>query len=238
MLLDCHIHTKAYSNCSLLDPDEACELARRLGIDVLVFTEHHRRWPKAELDRLRARHPGVVLFSGMEVSLVEDVDVLLYAKDLPQRIPRHLDFKDLEDLLYPLREKALVCVAHPFRYTDKVAPELKQVFNYADALELNSVNILKGGYQAGPGGLESLYAGLYRAAREKYGLIPMYNSDAHNPRAVGSICSRIDAPDRPVAELLDEDDLARLLKGATPREVQDAGRLQAAFPPRPTTFFW
>lgn len=109
MIIDLHVHTNALSPCSNMDPGEAVRQARSAGLDGVCFTEHGRRWKKAELREL-SRQEGFPIFCGMEVEtreghmlvfgLEEDCPGIFSAQELHQEVEaRH----------------GLMFAAHPFR---------------------------------------------------------------------------------------------------------------------------
>lgn len=77
--IDLHLHTRRYSNCSRIDPDDLIDQGVRAGLDGLVITEHHRQWSQDELDELVSvsRHPGFLVLSGFEYTSARG-DLLVY----------------------------------------------------------------------------------------------------------------------------------------------------------------
>ncbi len=223
LCIDCHVHTSRYSFCSSLDPDTACELAAARGIDVLVFTEHHRLWPRQDLARLQARHPRPRLFSGMEVSVAEGHDVLLIGPGLPQEVPSRILLDDLTRLLGPPRRGILAILAHPFRYTDFLDAAMAAVLDWVDAVEVNSVNILRSGYRRDDRSFRPRVEDLYRRAATVAGR-RIYASDAHRPEAIGAVAGCLEA-DHALSFPDDAAALAALLKSVAMRERQDAALL-------------
>lgn len=208
MLIDCHVHTRGRSACSILPPEEACRLARARGLDLLVFTEHHLRWDEEDLAALRALFPGLGLFSGMEVTLAEGYDVLLIGPGLPGHLPLGIPLDALLSRLGPLRRQIFVVLAHPFRYLDRVGPELTGVLARVDAIETCSVNILRPGFIRQGDDYAPTTAARYAAAATRFDLPEVFFSDAHRPEAVGAVASLAASAPLPA----DERELVALLR--------------------------
>ncbi len=222
--IDCHVHTSRHSACSSMSPDEACQVALARGLGALVLTEHHYRWTTAELDELRRAHPGLALYPGVEITLAEGHDVVVIGDALPLDLAHGCPFALLADTLAPARGAFFAFVAHPFRWTDAVLPEAEAVFRWADGLEMNSVNVLRGAWRRRDGLLESADAELYEAAARDYGLLPLYNSDAHHVAAIGCIAGEL--PGSPPG---DAAGLAALLRQSPQVQLQDTHRLSSYF---------
>ena len=226
MLIDCHIHTSEHSSCAVIDAYAICSLALKRGLDAVVFTDHHHRWNRDELSPLRNAFPDLGLYSGVEISLEGRQDLLVIGPDVPETTPRPVSFASLKKSLRPVREEAFIVLAHAFRYIDHIPPALEEILEYVDALELNSVNILRSGRLLRQGRCIPERKALYQAAMKKYGLVGIYNSDAHYPDAVGAVYSEI--PDAALPP--DTAGLAAMLRSTkTFAERQDAELLERFF---------
>lgn len=192
--IDCHVHTLRHSPCSRLEPQRAVALARERGLDVLVITEHWRRWGAAELEPLRAQAPGLTILSGMEVTLSEGVDVVLLGEPVPAQLTPPFSHADLCRLLEPLRAEFFAFAVHLFRNLDTFSPAVFDILQSMDGLEMNSVNILKAGWRRDADVFAPRRRELYAAAREFAKLRPMYCSDAHDEIALAAISMALDTP--------------------------------------------
>jgi hypothetical protein len=227
LLIDCHVHTARYSACSILDPGHACLRARERGLSGLVFTEHHVQWPQGELDLLRAAFPDLLLFTGIEVSVEEGFDIVVIASKqlefppFPQRIP----FDALVDQVGRANDDSFLYIAHPFRWTDRLSPAMQSILARIHGIEMNSINILHG--RAWKAGVRYIprNAHLYMEALERFGLVPLYNSDSHSDRTVGAIANRLETERLPRSA----SDLASLLKRRHPSEHQNEPLLDDRF---------
>lgn len=222
--IDCHVHTSRYSACSSMSPEEACATALQRGLDALVLTEHHRQWRERELEALRRAFPGLILYTGAEITLAEGHDVVVVGDATRLELAPGCPLADLERAIAPVREQFFAFVAHAFRWADAIDPEAEAVFRWVDGLEMNSINILRSAWRRREGRLEPENAELYAAAASDYGLTPLFNSDAHHVSAVGCIAGEL--PGRPPDDV---SGLALLLRRATQTQIQDASCLAAYF---------
>ncbi|MCF8086228.1 MAG: PHP domain-containing protein [Desulfohalobiaceae bacterium] len=227
MRIDCHLHTSRYSACSRLDPDTACKRALERGLDAVVITEHQRQWPAEDLAALRRRHPVLTLYNGFEATLENGVDLVVLSEDRGIEVPFGLStekFFTSERLDW---ERSYVFIAHLFRWSTVPPYGLEDLIPFIHGLEMNSVNILRGQFQVRKGRYAPEAGASYRRTRDRFGLQGLFNSDAHDPAAVGSIANEIPCPRPPASEA----ELASLLKGSTPGEYQDPALLRDLLAP-------
>ena len=108
-VIDIHVHTTAYSDCSTLDPERMIADAKEAGLDGVVITEHERTWPQSDLDDL-AEGSGLIVLGGVEVTTTEG-DVVVYGMDKAVgEMVTPVELKAMAD-----EEGALCIAAHPFR---------------------------------------------------------------------------------------------------------------------------
>jgi hypothetical protein len=194
------------------------------GLDAMVITEHHARWTADEVGLLSTFCTGVTVYAGVELTLREGYDLVVISGAPSLSFPLYPSLGKVLDILEATRHERFVFVAHPFRYSDRLGPDLRNILGRVDGIEMNSVNILRSG-AARNGAYRPVNWSLYEEARAKYGLVPLYNSDAHAEDTVGAVASLIDLPGLPASE----NELARALKTARPRESQDAAVLGRLF---------
>lgn len=217
MLIDCHLHTSRYSPCSRLGPFQACELALERGLEALVITEHQIQWTPQEIKELQGFFPDVSLYSGLEVTLEQGVDVVVITRNQSLEIDFGIPLEEMLAILGPDRQASFLFLAHAFRWTRIRTPGMDQVLAEVDGLEMSSVNILAGQCHRREGRYLPDPLQEYEQAREDFKLIPVYNTDAHMELAVGSIANRLPSGSPPV----DETGLAALLKASLPQEHQN-----------------
>jgi len=108
-VIDLHVHTRRFSPCSEMDPEEAALEAKKIGVDGICFTEHNKAWPPHDISKLMEK-TGVFIFHGIEVDTTEG-HVLVFGLNR--------DFKGitrLEDLRQIVDEaNGFMIAAHPFR---------------------------------------------------------------------------------------------------------------------------
>jgi len=222
MRIDCHLHTSRYSGCSRLDPDIACRRALERGLDAVVLTEHQRQWPSEEIDALRRRFPELALYSGLEATLENGVDVVVITREQGLKIPFGLSPEILFTPQWLDPDSSYLFLAHLFRWSTVPPHGLELLAPLVHGLEMNSVNILRGQFHLRNGRYAPEAEAVYQETRKRFGLQGLFNSDAHDSKAVGSLANEIPC-DRPPAS---EAELASLLKGTTPRECQDPDLLR------------
>jgi predicted metal-dependent phosphoesterase TrpH len=70
MQTDLHIHTNRFSGCSNIEPVEALQQAKLLGLGAIALTEHGIQWPDEEIQNL-LKYSGIkdlVIIPGQEVT--------------------------------------------------------------------------------------------------------------------------------------------------------------------------
>lgn len=109
MIIDLHVHTRAFSPCSNIDPEEAIQEARRVGLDALCFTEHNKLWKKEDIRDLGKKW-GFPVFRGMEVETREGHMLVFGLKEEIDRLFSAAELKEIVD-----RAQGVIIAAHPFR---------------------------------------------------------------------------------------------------------------------------
>ncbi len=81
MIVEMHCHTSEHSSCSRVSAEDLARRACEIGIQTIVFTDHHYQWTQEELAdlRRRARLPDVFqILAGQEVEVPGFGHMLLY----------------------------------------------------------------------------------------------------------------------------------------------------------------
>lgn len=222
MRIDCHTHTAKYSSCSRLGPRELCDWALQRGLQGLVLSEHRLQWRKDELDELQRRFPDLKLYSGMEVSLREGYDVVLLAGETILDLPPFPDVDSLARALKPHGDTIFSFVAHPFRYRSFMTPELQEVLEIVEGIEMNSINILKQAVVKDNGYYMPENHALYRKTQQTYELAPVYNSDTHARDSVATIANELPGACCPPGTR----ELGTLLREGAAREWQNTRQIE------------
>ena len=113
---DIHIHTRDFSPCSLLYPEELIETAISNRLSGVVITEHHYKWTELQIKDLKkkANCNGLVVLSGAEIT-TNAGDLLVFG--VPgEVIIRWEQFIPVEKVIKEVEEYNGLCVAaHPTR---------------------------------------------------------------------------------------------------------------------------
>lgn len=74
MIFDIHLHTRAYSVCSNMDPEDLLYRAVEIGLDGIALTEHGIRWPDHKVETLlsKTKTSNLVIIVGQEVACFEN----------------------------------------------------------------------------------------------------------------------------------------------------------------------
>jgi len=218
--IDLHTHTRRYSRCARLSPEQLCETALDCGLDALVITEHHHQWSPDEIAELQARCPALKLYAGVELTCTDGHDYVILGLEPGPYHPNPTSYAHVHALI-DAHPGAFSFVAHCFRYSDDESG-LDEVT--IEGIEMASYNLL---VRPQPPSGPALIAreALYRRWQQQRGWIPLYNSDAHSVAMVGLFYNLVDAPSGPPE---DEMALGELLRTAEIRPCEDRARIRAA----------
>ncbi len=114
MKLDCHTHSKRFSACSIISPDELLNIAREKGLDGLVFTEHEQFWPPEDIRWLRKAFPTLKIFNGVEISVGSLQHVVVIPPFVRKEILNLNTPAELEKYLD--KNGGFAFAAHPYRW--------------------------------------------------------------------------------------------------------------------------
>lgn len=73
MKIDLHVHSSERSACGQAGEEEQIEAAMAAGLNALVFTDHGKLVPESRLRELNEKYAPFRVFSGIEISLGEDI---------------------------------------------------------------------------------------------------------------------------------------------------------------------
>lgn len=135
---DMHLHTTRHSPDSQLNPFRLVRRARELGLYGIAITEHDKVWSDEELAELRAATPGILIFTGVEVSAKEG-HFLAYGVTDVTKIAPGIGVKELCQEVH--HQGGAVIAAHPYRWDQNFDEVLEQVRPKLDGIELMSVNM-------------------------------------------------------------------------------------------------
>ena len=188
MRYDLHSHTSEYSPCSVISADELCRLAPALGIEGIALTEHDLWWPQDEIAALRAHHPELTIFDGMERSCREG-HFLVFLPEISNSRDT-LPPATVHDLSPWTHERdGMLIWAHPFRFESMRLPFwLKKV--PIDGMEVTSSN------------MNLQLSELAESVATEYGILPLTNSDAHDADSLGHYWNEFNSDLHTVEQLI------------------------------------
>lgn len=137
MIIDLHTHTCRYSPCSRFTPHSQVEAAIESGLDGIVITEHGVIWSEDEVAELRKEFPNFTILRGVEITVASGDDFLVYGVLEPELFYQRMPARELLDKA--AEKGGFVALAHAYRYSDDVAPEVYD--GLLDAVEVMSSNI-------------------------------------------------------------------------------------------------
>lgn len=167
MIIDFHVHGKITSTFPFDEEKFLLTIneAREYGLDSLTITEHcgannfleGYMFLNSKYNRIQDYYDidGFKVFYGMEITTKQDLDILFIGQtelvlELREKInsnlkaDKYIDVNDLFELDIP--DELLIILAHPYRDHIQFPKLEKHIINRLDALELNSKDIYKTGY--------------------------------------------------------------------------------------------
>jgi predicted metal-dependent phosphoesterase TrpH len=115
---DIHIHTRRYSDCSFINPEDIIGQAVAAKLGGLAITEHGMRWPDKEFSALQkqALPHGIVLINGQEINTQNskqqmEGDFLVFG--IKHSLTGSYSAKELVDLVHA--EGGIIIAAHPYK---------------------------------------------------------------------------------------------------------------------------
>lgn len=194
MRFDLHVHASNRSACATDDEDSQIRAAMAAGLDGLAFTDHHKLVPDARLAELRQKYQPFLIFSGIEITADQEDWLVLGLRD-PRLESRNWDYPALWHFV---REQGgYLVLAHPFRWASSIHADLG--LYPPDAIEVRSNNT------------PALRADEIRALVERFGLLPLSNSDGHSNRMIGAYWNELPG------EVANDRDLLNTLRQMAPQ---------------------
>lgn len=135
MKIDLHVHSSDRSACGHSNDEEQVTAAIAAGLDAIVFTDHHRFVPIAQLEALNRRFSPFRIFSGIEMTCQGEDFLVIGVRD------SSLERTGWEyaDLYAFVRQcDGFLALAHPFRYRQEIAVDCERL--RPDAVEICSAN--------------------------------------------------------------------------------------------------
>ncbi len=119
---DLHIHTKAYSDCSFIEPAELLREAAKLHLKGIALTEHGCRWPEGKFAPLRemGQPLGLILINGQEILASSDRNELegeFLVFGIKKSLTERYSARELVERVHG--EGGILIAAHPYRLSRK-----------------------------------------------------------------------------------------------------------------------
>jgi predicted metal-dependent phosphoesterase TrpH len=186
MRIDLHVHASDRSPCAVDDEESQIRAAIAAGLEGLAFTDHFMLVPATRLAELRAKYAPFRIFTGIEITADHEDWLVLGLHD--ERLER-MDW-DYPSLWHFVREQGgFIALAHPFRWAESIHADLS--LYPPDAIEVRSNNT------------PQRYENEIRALAERYGLLPLNDSDAHANKMIGAYWNDLPGAPESDLELLD-----------------------------------
>lgn len=216
MRLDLHIHTRPYSLCSTIEPENLIQEARRAGLDGFCLTEHHRRRNSGEMEGLISPG-GMRIFQGNEVFTSHgEILIFGYAKE----VKKGAGLKDLRKEVEA--EGGFMIVAHPFKeylflnregvYSYLAQACRREIFHFVDGIEIHNSRVSE---------LENEMA---RLVSQRLSLLGVAGSDAHYPHEIGRCVTVLEKDVSTEKELIEELRAGRFTVESQNRPQEDLER--------------
>ncbi len=190
MKIDCHVHALERSGCSIASEVELIRAGIGVGLDALVFTDHHQLVPERRLVQLNEMFAPFRVFGGIEITTTDMEDILVLGVQDSMLESRYWRYADLHTFV---RERnGYLVLAHPFRHHKKINIDMEKY--PVDSIEARSNNIVESHY------------GLIKETMDTWACNQIWNSDAHSSDVVGIFHNCLARPAR------DERDLVAILR--------------------------
>lgn len=111
MRIDCHVHYKAHARDRDGYEEAMVRVAIAVGLNAIVFTEHHQRLPAERIAQLNEIYKPFRIFSGVEVAT--DIGDVLVFGDTSVCWSKGWLYENLRR--EAIADNYLLCLAHPMR---------------------------------------------------------------------------------------------------------------------------
>lgn len=176
MKIDLHVHIHRTARCSKEEPEAMGKAALERGIDAIVILDHNYQATKEECARTEALVPGIRVFRGIEVNVMNEDVVIISNEDTHnfglQYKEKITDIKKLNG--WVKSTNSLAILAHPYRRSDVISFDLN-VFR-PHAVEFTGRHVA---VQNRPKIIQ---------LAKQYGMNLISISDAHKGKQLGGFC--------------------------------------------------
>lgn len=195
MNVDLHVHTTAYSQCSIMSPDQLMEAAHRQGLDGVCITEHNVLWSVEEAEALSRKY-DLAVFRGTEITTTGG-DILVFGcHDIPDQMLTPAELKTVVD-----KQGGLCVAAHPFRGFlifgfGRLELDIKGAMDNPTFSQVHGLEVCNGMVTEQENDMAAQVA-------DALNLLKVGGSDAHSPKAVGTCVTTLWDPVRNENELVE-----------------------------------
>lgn len=179
---DIHVHTRKYSDCSFINPEELIHQAIETHLDGIAITEHGMRWPDEEFDKLKklAEPHGIILINGQEIYTENskkemEGDFLVFG--LKQSLTGRYSAHELSEMVH--KEGGILIAAHPYKLSRKGKTHYYGAGDRIYQLPIDAIELCHPDHT-------DLALSKVRMAMSKLGIPGTGGSDAHKIFKVGS----------------------------------------------------
>lgn len=199
---DIHLHTRTFSDCSFINPEDLVHRAVAISLDGLAITEHGMRWPDDKFDELRrlADSHGILLINGQEIYTAGPHNKLegeFLVFGIKRSLTGHYSAKELVDVVHT--EGGILIAAHPYKLSRNGRSHYYGSGDRIYDLQVDAIELCHPDHD--DRALKK--AGM---AMEKLGLPGTGGSDAHKIFALGSCVTLFEN------EIMNENDFIREIR--------------------------
>jgi len=179
---DIHVHTRRYSDCSFIGPEDLIHQAVETRLDGIAITEHGMRWPDEEFDKLRklADPHGIVLINGQEIyteSSKKEMEGDFLVFGIKQSLTGRYSAQELSEMVH--KEGGILIAAHPYKLSRGGKSHYYGAGDKVYKLQIDAIELCHPDHS-------DLAVHNVQKAMKKLGIPGTGGSDAHKIFAVGS----------------------------------------------------
>jgi len=199
---DIHVHTRRYSDCSFIGPEDLIHQAAEMRLDGIAITEHGMRWPDEEFSKLQklADSQGIVLINGQEIytgSSKKEMEGDFLVFGIKRSLTGRYSAQELSEMVH--KEGGILIAAHPYKLSRGGKSHYYGAGDRIYKLPIDAVELYHPDHT-------ELALNKVRKAMSKLGIPGTGGSDAHKIFKVGSCVTIFEN------KILDEKDFIREIR--------------------------
>ena len=202
-VFDLHVHTRKYSDCSFIGPEDLIAQALEMQLDGIAITEHGMCWPAKEFDKLKrlADPQGLVLINGQEIYTVNDQNKMegeFLVFGIHQSLTGRYSAQQLIERVHA--EGGVVVAAHPYKLSRNGKSHYYGAGDLVYKLQIDAIELCHPDHS-------DLAVNKVHRVMDKLRIPGTGGSDAHKIFALGSCVTLFES------KILDEKDFIREIRG-------------------------